>query len=171
MEGISGDNMRKGLKEFWKKKGKGYGRLYKSGRRRKMETVELGGGAATTTTSTRRKRWRIKISRKIRIPRIPSPKKLMLWLRDAYVRMMMSLANSKAMSMTASATGNGGVGGYGRGPPPKEYDDKMLVHMYKSLMVAQGRLVPCEEVTCTRFKYVVPHRMQLRRLILPTHLG
>ncbi|KAE9598233.1 hypothetical protein Lal_00003919 [Lupinus albus] len=137
--------MHKALNKFFKRNSSRYGRLYESSRRRRMDTVELGGGACTTT-NTRRRRWRIKISRKIKIPKIPSPKKMVLWLRDGYVNMMMSLANSKVVSMSSSATGNGGIG---RGPPPKEYDDKMLVHMYKSLTAAQGVVLPRQEA-CPR---------------------
>ncbi|OIW13385.1 hypothetical protein TanjilG_16494 [Lupinus angustifolius] len=133
--------MHKALNKFWKRNSTGYGRLYGSRRRRRMDTVELGGGTCTTT-NTRRRRWRIKISRKIKIPKIPSPKKMVLWLRDGYVNMMMSLANSKVVSMSSPATSHGG---FGRGLPPKEYDDKMLVQMYKSLMAAQGVVVPRQE--------------------------
>lgn len=57
----------------------------------------------------------------------------------------MGLANSKVMRMSASATGYGGsatsmaMGGLNK---PKEYDEKMIIHMYKSLMMAKGQLVP-----------------------------
>lgn len=133
-----------GLKEYWKRKGISYRRLNGSGRRRKNPVVELGGGT--------RRRWRIKISpRKVRIPKIRfSPKKMVLWLRDAYVKMMMSLANSRMVGLSASTSGYSFGGGFGRGPTPKEYDDKMLIHMYRSLMMAQ--LVP-PEIACPRWKY------------------
>lgn len=131
MEGIS-----VGLKKYWRRSIRGYQRLHVSDRRKK-ETVQLGG-------SQRRRRWRIKLARKIRIPKISSPKKLVLWVRDAYVRMMLGMANS----MGASAVGYGGdaaftaKGGFERAPPPKEYDQKMIIHMYKSLIMAQGQLLP-----------------------------
>ncbi|KAE9593790.1 hypothetical protein Lal_00036617 [Lupinus albus] len=136
MEGISG-NMRKGLKEFWKRKRRSYGRLYGSRRRQRMDTVELGGGTSTTT-GIRRRRWRIKISRKIKITKISSPKKMVMWLRDAYVRMMTSVANSKMMSICASVTGNGGIREFGSGPQHNEYCDRM----YKSFIAGQGKLAP-----------------------------
>ncbi|CAL0302401.1 unnamed protein product [Lupinus luteus] len=139
MEGISG-NMGKGLKEFWKRKRRSYRRLYGSGRRQRMDTVELGGGTSSTT-GTRRRRWRIKISRKIKITKISSPKKMVMWLRDAYVRMMTSFANSKVMSICASVTGNGGIREFGSGPPQNQDYDKMVAHIYKSFMAAQRQLV------------------------------
>ncbi|KAJ1412583.1 hypothetical protein SESBI_20312 [Sesbania bispinosa] len=119
MEGISG-RMCRVLKKYWRRRG--YQRL--NGRRR--NTVELG------TTRTRR-RWRIKMVRKIRIPTISSPKKVVLWVRDAYMRMMVGLANSTSVT---------GYGGFGRAPQPKEYDNKMIIHMYKSLIMAQAKLTP-----------------------------
>ncbi|OIW21900.1 hypothetical protein TanjilG_14545 [Lupinus angustifolius] len=141
MECISG-NMGKGLKEFWKRKRRSYRRLYGSGRRQRMDTVELGGGTSTTTGTRRRRRWRIKISRKIKITKISSPKKMVMWLRDAYVSMMTSLANSKVMTICASVTGNGGIREFGKNPPHNQDYDKMVAHMYKSFIAAQGQLVP-----------------------------
>lgn len=70
---------------------------------------------------------------KIRIQRIPSPKKLLVWLRDAYVRMMLGLANSRVATMSASAEPD-----FCRAPPPKEYDEKVIIQIYKSLIMGQG---------------------------------
>ncbi|XP_027353142.1 uncharacterized protein LOC113863685 [Abrus precatorius] len=127
LKGISGS-----LKKYWmRRRVMGYQRLHGSDRRR-MKRVEVGG-------SQSKRRWRIKIGKKIKIPKISSPKKLVLWVRDAYMRMMLGFANS----MSVSATGYGGnttsiaVSGFGRAPPPKEYDEKMIVHIYKSLIMAR----------------------------------
>ena len=67
----------------------------------------------------------------------------------------MGLANSRAMTMSASASGYSGAfgGGFGRGQL-KEYDEKMIVQIYKSLMMTQGQLVSrdaaklCSELAC-----------------------
>ncbi|XP_054779979.1 uncharacterized protein LOC129287768 [Prosopis cineraria] len=137
MEGVS-VSVLKGLKEYWKRRG--YQRLNGSGRRRRRTCrVKLGSGR-------RRRFWRIKMAPRIRFTRIPSPKKMLLWLRDAYVRMMMRVANSRAMSfnMGCPVVGFGGgtpALGFGRGPL-KEYDEKMIIQMYKSLMLRQAHLVP-----------------------------
>ncbi|MED6193710.1 hypothetical protein PIB30_022006 [Stylosanthes scabra] len=129
---------------------RGYHRLNGSNwwqRRHKKEEVEQLGTTHTTSSSRKRKTWRMKVSRKIRISRIiRSPKKLLLWLRDSYVRMMLGVANSKVMSMSASATGYGGksgtmsmaVGGVNT-KAMKEYDEKMIVHIYKSLLMEQNK--------------------------------
>lgn len=128
MEGI--------LKKYWRRSIRGYQRLHVSDRR-KRETLKLG-------SNQRRKTWQIKIATKIRIPKISSPKKIVLWVRDSYVKMMLALANS----MGASATGYGGDAvstardGFRRAPPPKEYDEKMIIDMYKSLVMVQGKLLP-----------------------------
>ena len=80
---------------------------------------------------------------KIRLTRIPSPKKMLVWLRDAYVGMMMRLANSRAMtSMNYSGAAVTGFGG-GRGSM-KEYDEKMIIQMYKSLILSHSHLVPAD---------------------------
>ncbi|KAJ0259073.1 hypothetical protein HA466_0054750 [Hirschfeldia incana] len=83
---------------------------------------------------TRKKRFwrRIKIAPKLRVLKKTSPKKLLTRLRDSYVNMMLRLANSQAI---------GSSYGYGSGLPPREYDEKKLVEIYKSMLIAQGTLV------------------------------
>lgn len=54
-------------------------------------------------------------------------------VRDAYVNMMMKIANSKCMSS--------GVGGGFGTRQLKEYDEKVLVQIYKSMIIAQGQLI------------------------------
>ncbi|CAH2057655.1 unnamed protein product, partial [Thlaspi arvense] len=82
---------------------------------------------------TRKRRfWRIKIVPKLRILKRASPKKLLTWLRDAYVNMMLRLANSRVI---------GSSYGYGSGLASREYDEKKLVEIYKSILMAQGNLL------------------------------
>ncbi|XP_034690612.1 uncharacterized protein LOC117918214 [Vitis riparia] len=85
----------RGLRSFWARKG-GYVRLNGSGRRKnRVELARLG-------SNRRRRFWRIKP--KFRFFRIPSPKKFFIWLRDAYVKMMLGFANSRVMSSGYSAS-------------------------------------------------------------------
>ncbi|XVF22138.1 hypothetical protein REPUB_Repub12eG0147900 [Reevesia pubescens] len=130
MEGISA-TMYKGLRGYWKRRG--YVKLNGS-RRARPSRVELG--------STRRKRfWRIKVKAKLRIP---SPKKFFVWLRDAYVKMMLGLANSRMVSTGyGGAMGDQGIAAFGK-RPIKEYDKKMIIEIYKSLVMAQSQLMPRE---------------------------
>ncbi|XP_015946594.2 uncharacterized protein LOC107471614 [Arachis duranensis] len=137
MEGIT-VSVYKSFKDFQKRRR--YRKLHGSGRRSKSE--QLG--------SRRRARfwgWRVKVAPKIRIRRVPSPKKMLLWLRDAYVRMMLGFANSRVMTMNASATGFGGpysVALGALGPAhPKEYDEKVIVQIYKSLVAAGNSASVC----------------------------
>lgn len=76
--------------------------------------------------------------------RIPSPKKFLVWLRDAYVKLMLGFANSRVFTTTGGAVCHNAPGSFGKGPL-KEYDEKMIVEIYKSLMLPQGQLV-AEEV-------------------------
>ncbi|CAJ1969810.1 unnamed protein product [Sphenostylis stenocarpa] len=141
MEGITA-SVCKGVKEYWRRKG--YRRLNRSGQRRRS-WVELG---STPTGKVRFWRWRIRLAPKIRIRKIPSPKNVLLWVRDAYVRMMLGFANSRVMTASASASGFGGplaavdtsFAGFGRAQ--KEYDDKTIIQIYKSILMAHGSLVP-----------------------------
>lgn len=126
-----------GLRGYWKKRN--YVKLNGSSRRRRrLAQVELG-----STRNTRRRFWRIKISPKLRFFRkFPSPKKLLIRLRDAYVNMMLGFANSRVFS--GSYGGGGavcdGIAGFGQ-RPVKEYDEKMILEIYKSMVVAQRQLV------------------------------
>lgn len=56
-------------------------------------------------------------------------------MRDAYVNMMMKIANSRFMS-----TGLDMNIGYGM-RQLKEYDEKVLVEIYKSMIIAHGQVV------------------------------
>ncbi|KAB5569492.1 hypothetical protein DKX38_003285 [Salix brachista] len=133
MEGVSARMHRK-MKGYWSRSG--YERINGSGRIRRNRPAEMGSG--TTTSRRRRFTWRIKVRPKLKILKMSSPKKLFVWLRDAYVKMMLRFGNSRAI----------GDAGYGDriaafgARPIKEYDDKMIAEIYKSLVMAQGQLVP-----------------------------
>ncbi|XP_044502045.1 uncharacterized protein LOC123223049 [Mangifera indica] len=133
MEGVS-MTVYKGLRSYWQRRG--YERINGTGRSR---TSRSDPGSSSTR---RRRSWRIKIKPKLKILRVASPKKFFLWLRDSYVKMMMSFANSRVGAGYGGAiAGPQGVHGFGKGPV-KEYDEKMLVEIYKSLVLAQSQLVP-----------------------------
>ncbi|XVE73382.1 hypothetical protein DITRI_Ditri11bG0113500 [Diplodiscus trichospermus] len=130
MEGISA-TVYKGLRGYWKRRG--YVKLNGS-RRSRRSRVELG-------SSPRRRFWKIRVKAKLRIP---SPKKFFVWLRDAYVKMMLAFANSRMVNIGYGGTiGDNGIAAFGK-RPLKEYDEKMIVEIYKSLVMAQGQLVPRE---------------------------
>ncbi|KAF8117883.1 hypothetical protein N665_0008s0223 [Sinapis alba] len=118
-------------KRYWRR-WRGYEKLDGS------STPGQRSGKRVKMDPTRKKRfWRIKIMPKLRVLRRASPKKLLVWLRDSYVNMMMRFANSRVVG----ASGNGGSG---FGPRQmKEYDEKVLVEIYKSILMAkaQGNLV------------------------------
>ncbi|CAN1797117.1 hypothetical protein LINPERHAP1_LOCUS21150, partial [Linum perenne] len=90
-----------------------------------------GGGGGRSS-------WRIKIKPKLKfLNKVGSPKKLFIWLRDAYVRMMVGFANSGGGGMVG--VGGGGLGGrFGR-KVVKEYDEKMIIEIYNSVVIVQTR--------------------------------
>ncbi|KAK4351718.1 hypothetical protein RND71_031031 [Anisodus tanguticus] len=117
----------------WSSRRKGYERLNGSGRIRNNR-VEC----------KRRRFWkinlkpRLKLKLKLKLKRF-SPKKLLLNVRDAYVNMMLKIAYSRCMSSGLSGFG-GDYSGFGM-RQLKEYDEKVLVEIYKSMVMAQGQLV------------------------------
>ncbi|GKC82531.1 hypothetical protein Tco_1138248 [Tanacetum coccineum] len=129
MEGVS-TKVYKGVKGYW--------------RRRRYQ--KLG------SDSVRQKRpfWRIRLTPKIKIKlKLKySPKKLLRKIRDGYVNMMLKMANSP---MIAGGGAYGSYGGYGDGVasfgmrPVKEYDEKMVIEIYKALAMRQSQLVPIDE--------------------------
>lgn len=151
MEGVSA-TVYKGIKGYWRSKG--YERLNTGGRKRKTRVVELG--SAAEGSARRRRFWRIKLTPRLKLKLRFSPKKLLLGLRDAYVNMMMKIASTR---MVGSGFGGGfsgdGVTGFGM-RPIKEYDERMIVEIYKSIVMAQGQMVPRDaawigsEITCRR---------------------
>ncbi|KAL1553006.1 hypothetical protein AAHA92_13734 [Salvia divinorum] len=135
MEGVSATVYR-GIRGYWRRKG--YQRIAGAGHKRKARVVELGDSGA----APRRRSWRIRLAPRLKLKLRFSPKKLLIGLRDAYVGMMMKIANTR---MIGSGFGGGfsgdGVTGFGA-RPIKEYDERMIVEIYKSIVMAQGQLVP-----------------------------
>ncbi|KAK6937331.1 hypothetical protein RJ641_030839 [Dillenia turbinata] len=147
MEGISA-SLYKRLKKYWKRKA--YVRLNGSGRRRRnrVELAQLG--------SKRRRFWKIKVSPKLRgFIKFSSPKKFFVWLRDAYVNMMMGFANSRICTAGYGGHAYESNTGFGRGPL-KEYDEKMIVEIYKSLVAMQGQLVSRDAAKLTSISQRLP---------------
>jgi len=139
MKGVSARIYTK-MKEYWSRRG--YERINGSGRTRRSWPVELG---SVSTTSRRRRRfaWRIKVKPKLKALKMSSPKRFFVWLRDAYVKMMLGIAKSRAISTGGYGDGIGAFGAR----PIKEYDEKMIIEIYKSLVMAQGQLVPRDAPT------------------------
>ncbi|CAL1397537.1 unnamed protein product [Linum trigynum] len=134
MEGISPTVYTK-MKRYWRRQG--YRRIHggsSSATSTRIEQVELGGGRRR-----RRMTWRIKIKPKLKfLHKLSSPKKFFIWLRDAYVRMMLGFANSAGGGMVGAAGyGGDGVSSFGR-RAVKEYDEKMILQIYKSLVMAES---------------------------------
>ncbi|CAA0831967.1 Unknown protein [Striga hermonthica] len=146
MEG-SPTAVRRGIRGYWRRKG--YERL-NTGLKRKPRAVQLATGGGGDGSVRRRRFWRVKLAPpRLKLRLRFSPKKLLIRLRDAYVSMMMKLANSRAIGGGYPAAGFGAR-------PLKEYDERMIVEIYKSIVLAQGQLVPRDaawigsEISCRR---------------------
>ncbi|KAK1420463.1 hypothetical protein QVD17_22080 [Tagetes erecta] len=118
MEGIT-TRVYKGVKGYW--------------RRRRYERLTNND---VVEAKQRKRCWRIRIKKlkvKIKLRKLKvmkcSAKKLLSGIRDGYVNMMMKMANSPVIA----------AGGYGEGiakfgtRPVKEYDEKLIIEIYKQL--------------------------------------
>ncbi|XP_016477610.2 uncharacterized protein LOC107799050 [Nicotiana tabacum] len=138
MEGLSASkNLYSGLKGYWRRKRKGYEKLNGAGRRRKIRVEYLS--TERRSKCKRGRFWKINLRPRLKVKRF-SPKKLLVNMHDAYVNMMLKIANSRVMS-SGGLRGDYGVSGFGM-RQFKEYDEKMIVEIYKSMVMAQGQLVP-----------------------------
>ncbi|KAK1356896.1 Glycosyl transferase family protein [Heracleum sosnowskyi] len=134
MEGVS-TKVYKGVKGYWRRRG--YQRISGSGRKRIIPAVCLGSGGSTRKTRF----WNVKIHRKIKLKCLfASPKKFLVGIRDAYVRMMMRLASSGAVGVTGYGHGYGGEACFVT-RPVKEYDEKMVVELYNKILMGRNQLV------------------------------
>ncbi|XP_071687992.1 uncharacterized protein [Rutidosis leptorrhynchoides] len=108
-------------------------------------------------SKTNRSSWRIRIASKLKIklrynPKF-NPKKLVTRFRRAYVSMMMKVANSPAVI-------GGVLGAFGSDGDcqiemrqTKEYDEKLVIQMYNSLVMRQAQLAALKvehgpQITC-----------------------
>lgn len=150
MESTSG-----GVKGYWKSRN-----ILRDRRRRKTPVIQLTD-PSRKNLNPRRRFWRIRVKPKLRVLKkaVCYPGWLLGKLRDAYVGMMMKFAG-------AYGGGGGGVM-YGAGmgvslaPRPilKEYDEKVIVEMYKN-MIRQGLVFPADTTAI--------HAGEAKRPVLPT---
>ncbi|TKW12219.1 hypothetical protein SEVIR_5G022600v4 [Setaria viridis] len=138
-----------GIKAYWKRRG--YYRVDAAAAQRRppLPTAELGGGVAQPppeggSARRRRRGWRVRrgqLGR--RLLRALSPRRWLVRLRDAYVSAMLRLASSPAVGYGAgtpycATTPHGAA--FGRPPQLKEYDEKVLVEIYRSILARGGPL-------------------------------
>ncbi|GAB4841072.1 hypothetical protein Ancab_021817 [Ancistrocladus abbreviatus] len=140
MEGVA-TNAYEGIRGYWKRKG--YERLNGPSRKQRKSRVELAQMASSGSNQGRRRglwRWRIKLSPKIRFG---SPRKWLTKLRDAHVKMMLRLASSSGLRSGGFGAVDYGTAAFDKSVL-KEYDEKMIVEIYKTFLLGQGHIVPHE---------------------------
>lgn len=141
-----------GIKAYWKRRG--YYRMDGDAARRRqpLPTVELGSGVAQAQAqaqppagdgSGRRRRcrgWRVRRGQlRRRLLRALSPRRWLMRLRDAYVSAMLRLASSPAVGYGAGQP-YCGTAAFARPAQLKEYDEKALVEIYRSILARGGPL-------------------------------
>lgn len=142
MAGASTNGTHKGgIKAYWKRRG--YDRLDAAAAQRRppLATAELGagGGGAPAPASRRRRGWRVRRRGGLgrRLLCALSPRRLLARLRDAYVNAMLRLASSAAVGYGA-APFCAAAEPFARPRPLKEYDEKVLVEMYRAILARSG---------------------------------
>ncbi|XP_066314264.1 uncharacterized protein [Miscanthus floridulus] len=139
-----------GIKAYWKRRG--YYRIDAAAAQRRppLPTAELGGGGVAQAPedgsgrrNRRRRGWRVRrgqLGR--RLLSALSPRRWLMRLCDAYVSAMLRLASSPAVV----GYGAGGpycataTHGHGAAVQLKEYDEKVLVEIYRSILARGGPL-------------------------------
>ncbi|KQK04111.1 uncharacterized protein LOC100829476 [Brachypodium distachyon] len=136
-----------GINAYWKRRG--YYRLDAAAaqrRRRPLPTAELGG------VSVRRRRgWRVRrgvLALGGRLLRALSPRRWLARLRDAYVSAMLRMASSPAVGFGAGAPYCACPEAFPRPPPHlNEYDEKVPVEIYRSILARGGQIAVVGEGT------------------------
>eukprot|EP00252_Welwitschia_mirabilis_P000892 TRINITY_DN1088_c0_g2_i1.p1 TRINITY_DN1088_c0_g2~~TRINITY_DN1088_c0_g2_i1.p1 ORF type:complete len:142 (-),score=7.94 TRINITY_DN1088_c0_g2_i1:292-717(-) len=100
----------------------------------KSRSVRLG------RNGSKRRRFRLRLKRRISWL---NPRNLLRRLRDAYVRLMLRMAQSRVVSYGGGAIGSYGFG-FVAGDPfpsrsPKEYDGKVLAEIYRSVILQSNQ--------------------------------
>ncbi|KAL5700988.1 hypothetical protein ACHQM5_026374 [Ranunculus cassubicifolius] len=104
-------------------------------RKTRMEVATLGLGSAEKTK--KRVSWKIKIKRKLRFFCYRAPKKFFTSLRDGYVKMMLRMSTSRVVAGGLGYAANGSTGYGFTKPAIKEYDEKMIIEIYKAMIVRE----------------------------------
>ncbi|KAG9131929.1 hypothetical protein Leryth_023255 [Lithospermum erythrorhizon] len=146
---LASPNMNKGIKFYWNKR-RGYEKLNTTtttgGRRKSRLGGVLNTSSTEPPTSHRRRRfsWRIRRLKFSKLRKACSPKKILIGLRDSYVNFMNKIANSGVIG-----GGYGGAAENGFGMRTlKEYDEKMIIEIYKSIIIAQGHFLDAPKIGC-----------------------
>ncbi|XP_062181109.1 uncharacterized protein LOC133885415 [Phragmites australis] len=149
MPSAAGSTYKGGIKAYWKRRG--YDRLDAAAaqRRPRLPTAELGSGGgggaedAAAQPGRRRRGWRVRRrpgGLGCRLLRALSPRRWLARLRDAYVNAMLRLASSAAVAGYGAAPFCTAGEPFSR-PLVREYDEKALVEIYRSIL-ARGDAVP-----------------------------
>uniref|UniRef100_A0A2P2NYZ7 Uncharacterized protein LOC105137939 n=1 Tax=Rhizophora mucronata TaxID=61149 RepID=A0A2P2NYZ7_RHIMU len=139
------------MEGYWRWRRRGYERINGSGRSR-TNSVRLG--SSSEKQKRRRFFWRIKNKPKLKFLKMASPKRFLVWLRDAYVNLMLGFAKSQVATTGGWGIGEG-ISSFGK-RPLKEYDEKMIIDIYKSLVAAKGRLMSRLPPDAAAAKFGVP---------------
>ncbi|KAL6845012.1 hypothetical protein ACP4OV_025185 [Aristida adscensionis] len=150
---MPGATYKGGIKAYWKRRG--YDRIDAAAAqpRPRLPTAEFGAGGVAVEAAAhppphqagrrRRRGWRVGrrgaggLGR--RLLRALSPRRLLARLRDAYVGAMLRLASSAAVAGYGGATPFGAAADpFTRPRPLREYDEKVLVEIYRSILARGG---------------------------------
>lgn len=145
MAAISNTQIYKSLQSYWRRKS--YQKLESSSMKNNRRVIKLGEGSRRRRN---KRSWSIRVPmRSIRtVLRIPSPKKLMLRLRDAYMNAMLVVAGGAqpALKKSSSRAETMLVRRVPRAREVKgggDFEMRMMMHIYRNLMANPRQLTSC----------------------------
>ncbi|KAK9086344.1 hypothetical protein Syun_028738 [Stephania yunnanensis] len=112
----------------------GIERTLRHSKKNRLAVVTLG----SEEDHRARRFWPLRVIRKLRVFRLGSPKKALLRLRDAYLKLMLMVSNSPAGLFNSSTVVSDHAEAFSN---MKGRDKKLALQIYNSLM-SQGQLVP-----------------------------
>ncbi|KZV20387.1 hypothetical protein F511_41551 [Dorcoceras hygrometricum] len=117
----------KSLSRQWRRRG--YSRL--SPTRRSLKTARFGGNL--------KRSWKVRVARKLRLVRLVSPLKLWHRFKNAYMNMMLRLANGSHMANSGNLFGEKRIPkardldvNYSR----SEFENRLILEIYKSMVAS-----------------------------------
>ncbi|KAD6120257.1 hypothetical protein R6Q59_026281 [Mikania micrantha] len=106
----------------------------------RLDSVATAHSAPDNHTSRQQQKrqgrtWRIRLNPRLKLKFPRSPRKVFIRLRDAYVRIMMKLANTSVVRGRTMTGYNGD--GFGK-TMVKEYEEKIIIEICKNLTIRQN---------------------------------
>ncbi|KAL3640413.1 hypothetical protein CASFOL_015381 [Castilleja foliolosa] len=113
-------------KQYWRKI-TGYNKLSSSNNKRNVKVVRFGANKP-------RRPWRLRLAPRLRLARLASPMKLWCRFKDAYMKMMLKLANTSGTGSVFGRKRIPGARDAKMGYSRTEFENRLILEIYKSMV-------------------------------------